>query len=102
MAPEVYAYQPVHSTGLRIVVRKAGGWRWPLVGETEGLEIWRGTDHVGTISATLLTQIVHGYLRDVALRDAVRLELLEAVRAPLPHPAVARRPRLRRRAQRAP
>lgn len=82
---------PVPSPSLsRLVVRYASrGWRWPI-GPGDGLELWAGQAHLGTITQEVLVVVLLHHLQGAALTDTIRQALLTQLSA---EPLVVPRPK---------
>lgn len=86
LLPGAPTYSPARAQPLRLVVSfKAAGWRYPFC-EGDGVEVWLGQTHRGTLPAVLLFQVVRHYLQGTLIQEEVSRAL---------HPEPEPLPRLR-------
>ena len=93
MAPE-RPVRPLLSAPLELrVIFQDSGFRW-LLRARDGVELWRGMVHLGTLSGDAIRHLVEHHLATAALQAAIERDLaarrpLARVERPLPD-AVAR------------
>lgn len=73
--PPAPTSSPPRAPRLRLVACfKGAGWRYSF-DDGDGVEVWLGPAHVGTLPASLLFQVVRHYVQGAAIQEAVTAAL---------------------------
>jgi hypothetical protein len=75
LLPPAPARSAPRPAALRLVATfKAAGWRYPFQ-DGDGVEVWQGQAHLGTLPAVLLFQVIRHYLHGALIEQDVHRSL---------------------------